>query len=868
MMNKPTSPHLLCAADATPVPDHPRPSRVAPFGLLRMATLPYSRLDALRLPRTEMHIAALFAAEAEMACLRPSLEDALFALVSRLEADNVATRRAALHARRHIHAAGAAPLAGATVLLEALAGEERAALAAWCAAHERRRAAASAASDCFGDELQTVSRPALRAALAEPLFCDALTLASAGVAETAARERTLPRKPDPDNFERSLFGYLVRAAGKTSPFSTFMALTAVAVDPEARCAAPAVSDPAVQRRVRINRGVLARLARAAVRAAQRTGALPVRVNTTLAALGDDRYRALCERDVVFLGRPWREQRRAQFQLRPHVAQALLAAPDSDTHAALLARLCASGIDAGQADGLIDKLFERGVLLGTPLWDGFAADPEAALRRLLETQNNAAAPLFAEMVLRCSELAQAGHAQRAHVLAQIGDLERQLATQLGVAQEPPLRNVVLEDCWTSGVQGMLGSALLAPVKDLQGFLATQVEFSPDYLRLVDYFVAEYGAGGRCARLTDFLMKYGDRLIDPVEYGTRPLPQPTRRAMAHACLGVTAQVDIAIDAAQQPLMVVNKVYDRPGWLAARFAFGDAPGQAFLKTALSEWLCTVAGDCEPVDVLINGDCNDLQAHPRLTRRVLRWHGEALLDDGPDVLHPDELCVQHDPASGLLCVRDRANVPLCLLYLGSTMPTPSWGTAYALSILTQPYRLMRPPFAPPAGHDGEHSAQTDDVVFHPRRQRGQVVLARATWWVRADYLQRAWFSEQGAARSIAVERDCRRLGLPLRLFAQALPDPGPAGVIPPDALKGDRKPLWIDIRVPFCLSMLQRMAQRNQWIALTEMLPDAGSLWLDVKGERHVSEMQLELLVSADPASDPMTGTRLVPVERTKPA
>lgn len=854
-MNKPTSPHLLRSIDATPAHDHTRRARVAPFGLLRMAALPYSRLDALRLPRTETHIAALFAAEAEMERLRPPLEDALFALVARLDADDIATRRAALQARRHIHGAGMAPLAKRALLLEALAGGERAALADWCAAHDRRGAAAAAAAAGFGDELQTVSRPALRAALADPLFHGALTLASAGVADTAARERTLPRKPDPDNFERSLFGYLVRAAGKTSPFSTFMALAAVPTDPEARCAVPVVHDPAMRRRVRINRGLLARLARAAVRDAQRADALPVRINPTLGALDGERYRALCERDVVFLGRPWREQRRAQFQLRPHVAQAMLDAPHGATHADLQARLCASGIDAVQADVLLDKLFERGLLQAPPLWDGFASEPEAALMRFLDAQDNPAAPLFARMASRCGELAHAGHTERARVVAEIGALERQLTAQLGLAQEPPLRNVVLEDCWTSGVQGTLGSALLEPVKELQDFLATQVEFSPDYLRLVDYFVTEYGAGGRCARLTDFLMKYGDRLVDPVEYGNRPLPRPTRRAMAHACLGVTAQVDIALDAARRPLMVVNKVYDRPGWLAARFAFGDEPGQAFLRASLAEWLRTVGGDCEPVDVLVNGDCNDLQAHPRLTRRVLQWHGEALLDAGPDVLHPDDLCVQHDPASGLLSVRDRADAPLCLVYLGSTMPTPSWGMAYAVSILTQPYRLMRPPFAPPADRD-----QAGDVVFNPRRQRGQLVLARATWWVRADYLLRTWFAEQGAARTIAVERECRRLGLPRRLFAQAMPDPSPAGVIPSDALKGDRKPLWIDSRVPFCLSMLQRMAQRNAWIALTEMLPDAEDLWLDVNGERHVSEMQLELLVSADPTGDPMTGERPV--------
>jgi hypothetical protein len=857
-MTTSTSPELQRAITATLARSAPLRARVAPFGLLRMATLPYSRLDALRLPQAEGHIQALFGAEAEMEQLRPALEDALFALVSTLHEDDNATRRAVLNAKRQIHAGGTPP-ATIDVVQAALQGPQHEALLAWRAAEERRRASLAAARTSFGEELQTVARPALRAPLGERLFHSALALASGGVAATAARERKLPTKFEPDNFERSLFGYLVRAAGKTSPFSTFMASAAVPVALGAPCPRPTVEDRDMQRRVRMNRGMLARLARAAARGAQVEGTLPVQVNGTLASLGENRYRALCERDMIFLGRPWREQRRAQFQLHAAVGPTLLQAPSAAPHAAWRERLIGAGIDASQADGLLDKLFERGILKAPALWDAFDPVPETALLAFLRAQPGAAsaerAILLEQMDQLCRQLAGDDSAERALSVAKVGELEKQLMAHLGIGDQEPLRNAVLEDCWTSGVKGELGPELLAPLNDLQGFLATQVEFSPEYLRLVDYFVEEYGAGGSCDDLTAFLLKYGDRLIDPVEYGIKPTANPTRRAMQHACLGVTAQVDIAFGPGREPLMVVNKVYDRPGWLAARFAFGEESGQEFLRDSLQDWLKTVSGPCEPVDVLVNGDCNDLQAHPRVTRRVLQWHGEALTGNGEGVLRPDDLRIRHDQDSGLLALTDRDGVALSLVYLGSTMPTPSWGTAYALSILTQPFRLMRPAFSPPSEKDEE----VEDVVFKPRRQRGQLVLSRDTWWVRADYLNKVWFGAQGVDRSIAVERERLRLNLPQQMFAQAMPDPGKAGQVGADALKGDRKPLWIDTRVPFCLSMLQRMTERNGWIALTEMLPGPQDHWLKVNGEAHVCEIQVELLVSADTGTDPMTGAAL---------
>jgi hypothetical protein len=123
-------------------------------------------------------------------------------------------------------------------------------------------------------------------------------------------------------------------------------------------------------------------------------------------------------------------------------------------------------------------------------------------------------------------------------------------------------------------------------------------------------------------------------------------------------------------------------------------------------------------------------------------------------------------------------------------------------------------------------------------------VVVRRAAWWVRTSYLMRAWFAEKGARRLANVRRDCAGTGLPSLFFARRPPQVQSAA-ISNKALDANRKPLWVDIANPFCLSVLERMCEGTEWMSITEMLPGSQQLWLDVDGARHVSELQFELLL-----------------------
>jgi hypothetical protein len=827
---------------------------VAGFALLRMATLPYRMLDALRLPATEKLIQDIFHAQTVMAAHSEALGDALFAAVAALDEDAKTLRRMLLQLRREIHAGSSTRLRDPQLDMIAplLSGDAANRFTAWRAAQAQLAQASSDAETSFHTELQTHVRPALRAPIKYRLFYSALALASTGVALTAQRERRLPTKPEPDNYERSLFGYVVRAAAKTSPFSSFMASSAVAISLGGESALPVVEDRDMHRRVRLNRGMVARLTRMVTRVAVKAGETALHINPTLAGIGNNRYRALCERDIILLGRPWREQRRTQFALHPNVCAVLDAPTRQKNLADWRASFVAAGISTEQVDGLIDKLCERGVFQWQSLSDSFDPQPETALLKFLQNSPNErlvqSCELISKMDQLCRQLVADDSAGRVGAVEQIRAAEQQIIQSLDAGEQEPFQNMVLEDCWTNGVQGKLGSNLMAPIADLQDFLATQVGVSPQYARLLNYFVEEYGAGGHCDNLLEFMLKYGDKLIDSQEYGNALREGDTLRSPIGMRTGVTAQVDIAFDPnSRQPLMIVNKVYDRTGWLTARFAFGEESGQTFLRASMREWLKHVCGNCEPVDLVVNGECNDLQAHPRLTERVLRWHGESVIDAGSGVITPDQLRLRHNQDSGILELFDAAGKAISLVYLGSTVPSPSWGIPFALSILTQPYRLMRPGFAPPTEPDSE------EIVFKARQQFGQLVLSRAVWWVRSDYLLREWFADAGAARLIKIQRECERVGFPAIMFAQAFPMSSVQTTIPIDILNSDRKPMWIDTRAPFCLSMLHRIAQRNKWIALTEMLPAPHDHWLMVNGERHVCEMQLEMIITANAADSP---------------
>jgi hypothetical protein len=845
---------VQAGAEADPV----RYGDIAPFCLLRMAALPYAMLEALQLPQTERRVRRILAAEDDMERLRPALEDALYLLVPALDADDARLRRIVLKLRRDVHNDRPTTVSEADIDIVAARLESPVAahLRQWKQLQRELARERDALEPGMRTEIQTHLRPALRAPLKVAAFRRALAFASAGVARSAAREKKLPTSPRPDNLERSLLGYLGRAAAKTSPFSSFMTMAVVDVQPAVELPVPRARDACYISRTRLNRGIFSRLQNASVPLAARSGDLELRCNPTLVQGVAGRLQALCNTETVLLGRPWLEQRLAWFRLDQRIVQALMAAPAMESRADWCRRLTAAGLTMSQADDVVDKLTERGVLLPPPLVDAFDETPERTLARCWY---NSASPLLRQLAPSIEQMAGLAHGvagiegeARVRAFDQIREREATLLGSLREGAIEPLQNMVLEDCWLSGLEGGIGRGLATPLQDLQQFLATQVIVAPFHERLRNRFLNEFGAGGECRDVVGFLVGVADKLVDLPELGAKPADAPITAAPAGTAVPVTAQVQIASGPALAgPMVVVNRVFDGAGWLAARFAAGDQGDQGVLRDRLRHWLREVSHPREPVDVVLSGRCNDLQAHPLLTDRVLQWPGEAVLAGAERTIDAQTVRLVHNPATGLLELFDADGAPIQLSYLGSTFPSPIWGVRYALSVLAQPFILRRPDFRPPV------SRSVDTITFEPRHAEGSLVLRRATWWLSKSYLLRHWFAGSDAQQLLQVRRDCERHGIPDVVFAQRYIAPDSRGLLPVNLLNANRKPLWVDLRNPFWLNMLERMTEEGEWIFLTEPFPAAADLWLDVDGHRHVSEMQLEMIVRADPPPASGNGT-----------
>src|SRR5690606_19260426 len=79
-----------------------RAGHIAPFAVLRAATLPFDAIQALRLPETEQLLARIALAEQEMEATREQVERVLHELVPGLENDRK-LRRHVVNLKRDVH---------------------------------------------------------------------------------------------------------------------------------------------------------------------------------------------------------------------------------------------------------------------------------------------------------------------------------------------------------------------------------------------------------------------------------------------------------------------------------------------------------------------------------------------------------------------------------------------------------------------------------------------------------------------------------------------------------------------------------------------------------------------------------------------
>ena len=106
--------------------------------------------------------------------------------------------------------------------------------------------------------------------------------------------------------EKSLLRYLIRAALKTSPFSTFMHVAPLEISLNGASPVLEGREAKPVNIVTLNRGTLARIYRETSIRSPNQESARFQINTTIRDLGDGRLEALVGQYVVLRGRSWRQ----------------------------------------------------------------------------------------------------------------------------------------------------------------------------------------------------------------------------------------------------------------------------------------------------------------------------------------------------------------------------------------------------------------------------------------------------------------------------------------------------------------------------------------------------------------------------------
>jgi hypothetical protein len=838
-----TAEALATAEAATSSAPAPAP-RLAPYAILRVATLAYDRLRALAPAAHARCIDAQLTAARRLAVLRGPLEDDLHAAVPL--AGERATRRLLLAVRRAVHADRPLPLedAARACVHAVLPAEAALRLDSWREVVAERDQVRAGADALLGAEVRGHLRPGLRALLEDPELADALALASPDLHEQLRRDiEHPPTGTSSSKSERSLLAYALRAGTKTNPFSTFMHAAVVGLDVSAGSSAPSVTGLARRRRVAIDRGVVERLQRCLVAYAPERVAGRLRRNASWRALGAGRVEVVGAEHLLVQGRFWRLVRASVFRLPQKLAALLAAEPGEWSAAELTDGLRAQGASARDARVLLAGLLAGGLVAAEPTIDGLDAAPAAMLAgQLGRAHDHEAARAVRAALLALLELA--AQVEAAPAPARPALVERMRAHELaaltatGVEAAPSPRNLVLESASFIGTPGSIGAPLARLLEQAALAIRPRLGEDPTYALLRERFVRAHGAGGRvrdaCAYLVEEHRQLAATSATPRALSDAPLA-PVLPGSAPVTLAVQIAAASQADAAAgRARVVINRIHAGIGGLTARYAQGEDPT---LHASMRAWLARALAPFEPVDLLLSAECNELQAHPQLTERVLVSPTEPVRRDRPGVLALADVALAHDRASDRLVLLDHHEVALLPVHLGASMVLPALGLAYLLALLATPHALR---------HPHEVAPRDPGVTFEyrPREIVGDVVLRRAEWWIRARTLQ-GWLDATGSARLLALAVALDRHGVPRRFFARPFLARAEALAALMRAEPSAYKPLWVDADNPFCLDLLTRQVEGREWIVLSEVLPDGDELWLAPAGAGCASELLVEAVV-----------------------
>lgn len=885
--------------------------------MLRVAALPFDTVDVLRCPDSAQWARELLREEERLRAAGAALSDPIGAIVPGIESEQ--DRRRLLDLRRQVFNNRMPRDLPAARALAALAGGPAGeALAAWLVDRERWEGLRGAGAGRYAEEL-AAGRAGLRGLCADDRIRLGLLLASptldgqlgsyvGGKLDKRARK-----------VERSLLSYLYRTAAKTSPFSTFTGVALGRFDagtgPVTRFSGTWSSHP------RLNVVALARLAEAITENADLRGDLAVSVASGWDA-DEDRVRFVRRsRDTGGDDAPVSfdaAKDRLYFLRRSGALEELLA--HLRDHPAVryadLVDLLASrhGAERPEADRYVGALVQLGILQLTGLdVDVHCPDPlrgfQRALREIGRPWAERAAALLERPAERIDRYPAAGLDERRALLTGLRADLAEVLTALGaeggsLPQTLLYEDVRAQDASVSCDAGLWDRTAGEPLSALARILPAFDVALPQQLTLKGFFLARFGAAGRCEDLLKLVHDFHEDIFDQYLRLTAdrpdsgpdgdPLPEENWLRMAElkaldrarlafvagmrerwAALPADAtDLDLGQDLVDEvaghlrplgsgyspqchfvqlaanrpePLAVLNDSFGGLYFPFTRFThcFDGAPDAALCAQLRAELRRRQPDGAVFAEITAGAATTNLNLHGRLTDYEIVCPGESSSADAHARIDLDDLYLEHDPDADRLVLRSvRLGCEVVPLYLGYLLPMVLPEVPRTLLLLSPTSRAV-----PEVWRGVARGPASGGVSTRPRVRYRSLVLSRRSWTAPAESLPPRAVAAPDADWFLAWHRWRAEHDLPDRLFATVRRSPGGGG-----PWFGGGKPQYVDFDSPLSLIALEGLVEAGGSVVFEEMLPERGDLHVESARGGHVAELALEI-VPARPAARPGT-------------
>jgi hypothetical protein len=904
---------------------------LAELFMMRVAALPFDTVDRLRCPPAAERAREALRHEERLRATGAALSDPIAARVPDIPDER--TRRDLLDLRRRLYNNRLPRDPAAALDLAASLGDPLGArVAAWLSERGRWETQRAVENDAFRAELEH-SRAELRRICADDRLRFGLLLASPTLDGRLGSflRATGPLDKRGRKTERSLLSYLYRTACKTSPFSTFTGVALGRFEPGGdRAAPPGLTgiSGTWSSHPRVNVVALARLAESIAADEGLRGDLLVSPASGWNADDDlvryvRRSRDVGGDDTAVSFDAARD--RLYFLRRSGALEALLGRlrdQGSARHRDLVALLADRyGATPGDAEHYLSTLIQLGILQLTGLdIDVHAPDPvrdfQHALRAVARPWADRVADLLDGPISLLERYPDGDLTTRRGLLA---DLRRDLTAVLDALGAPDAslpQTLLYEDvraredsvaCDTAEWQDLAAQPLAALGRVLPAFDVAL----PHRLTLRGFFLARYGAGGRCDDVLKLVHDFHEDIFDqylrltsdrPAAPDGAPLPEenwlrlPQLTALDRARAAFIAQMraryaalpadageleldDAALDEVAacleplgaeyapqshfvqlaagraDPLVVLNDSFGGLCFPFTRFTHcfdgeqgaGDADG-------LSALLRRALRERQPsgavfAEVTAGAATTNLNLHGRLTDYEIVCPGEPGRAPREARIDLDDLFVEHEPGTDRLVLRSRRlDREVIPVYFGYLLPMVLPEIPRTLLLLSPTSRAALDVWRAVAP-----TADGDGVARRPRVRYRSLVLARRSWTAPLGALPPRAAVEPDAQWFLAWQRWRIAHGLPDRVFATVRRPEGDAG---PAGWFGGGKPQYVDFDSPLSLVALEGLAaDGGDRVTFEEMLPAPEELHVVSEGGRHVAEVALEIL---PPPAGPRAGTR----------